>query len=57
MLSKLYESTEVDEPSSVFLSQTKVVKKLQSCAPKVSNLAKAKRDGVIKPLHYNFSQF
>ena len=37
------------EPSSVILSQTKLFKKLKSDAPKVSNQAKAKLDGVINP--------
>ena len=44
------------EPSSVILSQTKVVQKLKSDVPKVQNQAKAKWDGVINPQNYNFSQ-
>ena len=44
-------------PSSVILRQTKYFKKLKSDAPKVSNQALAKWDGVINPQNYNFSQF
>ena len=46
-----------NEPSSVILLQNKVVQKMNSDAPKVPNQAKAKRDGVINPKNYNFSQF
>ena len=35
----------------------RVVLKLRNDAPKVPNQAKAKRDGVINPQNYNFSQF
>ena len=45
-----------NEPSSVILLPNKVVQKLKSDAPKVPNQAKAKRDGVINPKNYNFSQ-
>ena len=45
------------EPSSVILSQIKVVLKLKSDSQKVPNQAKAKRDGVINPQNYTFSQF
>ena len=46
-----------NEPSSVILLPNKVVQKLKSDAPKVAYQAKAKRDGVINPKNYNFSQF
>ena len=42
------------EPSSVILSQRK---QLKSDSPKVPNQANTKRDGVINPQNYNFSQF
>ena len=45
------------EPSSVILSQIMKFKKLKSDDPKVSKQAEAKRDGVITPQNYNFSQF
>ena len=45
------------EPSSVILSQKMKFKKLKSDDPKVSEQAEAKRDGVINPQNYNFSQF
>ena len=45
------------EPSSVILSQTKLFQKLNIDAPKVPKQAEAKRDGVINPQNYNFSQF
>ena len=45
------------EPSSVILLPNKVVQKLKSDAPKVPIQAKAKRDCVINPQNYNFSQF
>ena len=45
------------EPSSVILRQTKWFKKLKSDVPKLPKQAKAKRDGVINPLNYNFNQF
>ena len=44
------------EPSSVTLSKTKVFKKIKSDAPKVPKQTKAKRDGVISPINYNFNQ-
>ena len=40
------------EPSSVIL-----VPKVEIDAPKVPKQAEAKRDGVINPQNYNFSQF
>ena len=46
-----------NEPSSVILLPNKVVQKMKSDAAKVPNQAKAKRDGVINPKNYNFSQF
>ena len=52
------------EPSSVILSQTcsikcrkAMTKKLKSNDQKVPKQAEAKRDGVINPQNYNFSQF
>ena len=45
------------EPSSVILSQTEKLKKLTSDAQKVSNQAKAKRNGAINLQNYNFNQF
>ena len=45
------------EPSSVILSQTMTIKKLESDDPKVPKQAKAKRDGVINPQNYNWNQF
>ena len=45
------------EPSSVILSQTMKFKKLKRDDPKVPKEAEAKRDGVINPQNYNFSQF
>ena len=45
------------EPSSVILLPYKVVQMLKSDVPKMPNQAKAKRDGVINPNNYNFSQF
>ena len=45
------------EPSSVILSQTIKFKKLKSDDRKVPKQAEAKRDGVINPHNYNFSQF
>ena len=45
------------EPSSVILRQTKLFKKMKSDAPKVPKQAKVKRDGVLNPQNYNFSQF
>ena len=45
------------EPSSVILSQTKEFQMLKIDAPpKVPKQAEAKRDGVINPQNYNFSQ-
>ena len=43
------------EPSSVILSQTKWFQTLKMIA-KVPNQGKAKRDGLINPQNYNFSQ-
>ena len=31
--------------------------KVENDAPKVTNQAKAKKDGVVNPQHYNFNQF
>ena len=45
------------EPSSVILSQTMKFKKLKSDDRKVPKQAEVKRDGVINPQNYNFSQF
>ena len=45
------------EPSSVILSQRKSLKRLKNNVRKVPKKAKAKRDGVINPQNYNFSQF
>ena len=45
------------EPSSVILLPNKVVPMLKSDVSEVPNQAKAKRDGVINPKNYNFSQF
>ena len=45
------------EPSSVILLPNKVVQKWKSDAPKVPYQAKTKRDGVLNPKNYNFSQF
>ena len=45
------------EPLLVILSQTCSIKKLNSNDQKVSLQAEAKRDGVINPQSYNFSQF
>ena len=45
------------EPSSVILSLTKYFQKLKIDAPKVPKQAEAKRDGIINPYNYNFSQF
>ena len=45
------------EPSSVILSQRMKFEKLKSDDPKVPKQAEAKRDGVINPQNYNFSQF
>ena len=45
------------EPSSVILSQRKLLKKLKNNVPKVPKEAKAKRYGVINPQNYNFYQF
>ena len=44
------------EPSSVILSQTKLLKSWKSDVQKVPKEAKAKRDGVINPQNYNFHQ-
>ena len=44
------------EPSSVILSQKMKFKKLKSDDRKVPKQAEAKRDGVINPQNYNFSQ-
>ena len=46
-----------NEPSSVILSQTKWGSNVENDCPKVPNQAKAKRDGVVNPQNYNFSQF
>ena len=43
------------EPSSVILSQTKYLKNVKNDAQKLPKQAKAKRDGVINPQHYNFN--
>ena len=45
------------EPSSVILSKIKLFKKLKNDAPKLSNTAYAKWDGVVNPKNYNFGQF
>ena len=45
------------KPSSVILSQTMKFKKLKSDDRKLPKQAEAKRDGVINPQNYNFSQF
>ena len=45
------------ESSSVILTQTIKFKKLKSDDLKVPKQAEAKRDGVINPQNYNFSQF
>ena len=45
------------EPSSLILSQTEEFQRLKIDAPKVPKQAEAKRDGVINPQNYNFSQF
>ena len=45
------------EPSSVILSLTMKFKKLKTDDRKVPKQAEAKRDGVINPQNYNFSQF
>ena len=45
------------EPSSVILTQTMKFKKLKSDYLNVPKQAEAKRDGVINPQNYNFSQF
>ena len=45
------------KPSSVILSQTMKLKKLKSDDRKSPKQAEAKRDGVINPQNYNFSQF
>ena len=45
------------EPSSGILSQRKWLQKLKYNTPKVPKEAKTKRDGVINPRNYNFSQF
>ena len=45
------------EPLSVILSQTEKYQKMKSDIPKVPKQYKAKRDGVINPQNYNFSQF
>ena len=47
----------VTEPSSVILSQTKYFQKYEIDAPKEPKQAEAKRDDVINPQNYNFSQF
>ena len=46
-----------NEPSSVIPKLNKVVLNVENDCPKVPNQAKAKRDGVINPQNYNFSQF
>ena len=43
------------EPSSVILSQTKLIQKLKMIARKCKKQAEAKRDGVINPQNYNFN--
>ena len=43
-------------PSSVILSQTEKLHKLKIDAQKCQKQAEAKRDGVINPQNYNFSQ-
>ena len=45
------------EPSSVILSQTMKFKKLKSYDRKLPKQAEVKRDGVINPQNYNFSQY
>ena len=45
------------EPSSVILSQTKSFQNVKINVQKVPKQAEAKRDGVINPQNYNFSQF
>ena len=45
------------EPSSVILSRTKKFQKLKIDAPKVPKQVETKRDGVINPQNYIFSQF
>ena len=45
------------EPSSVILSLTKYFKNVKNDAKKLPKQAKAKKDGVINPQHYNFIQF
>ena len=44
-----------NEPSSVILSQTKWIQKLQMIARKCQTQAEAKRDGVINQQNYNFN--
>ena len=46
-----------NEPSSVFLSQTKLFQKVEMIARKCQNQAEAKRNGVINPQNYNIYQF
>ena len=46
-----------NEPSSVILSQKKKFQKFEVDVPKVQKQVEAKRDGVINPQNYNFSQF
>ena len=45
------------EPSSVILSQRKLLKRLKNNVPKVPKEVKAKRDGVKNQQNYNFYQF
>ena len=45
------------EPLSVILCQTENFQKFKIDAPKVPKQAEDKRDGVINPQNYNFSQF
>ena len=45
------------EPSSVILSQKKVVSTVENVCPKVPKQGKAKRDGVINPQNYNLNKF
>ena len=45
------------ETSSVIFSQTDKFQKFESNIPKVPKQVEVKRDGVIKPQNYNFSQF
>ena len=46
-----------NEPSSVILSQTMWIQKVENDCPKVTKQGEAKRDGVINPKNYNFNQF